>query len=470
MHEKRNKYLMKNTIIFAIGNIGTKFISFFLVPLYTNVLSTNDYGTIDLIYTISIVAVSIVTFNIAEAIMRFSLDKDADYDNIFSTGAVLFLISIFLSLIIFPICNLFESIGNYSLFVYIYIISLASCQISLAFLRGKELLLNYSIGNIVNAFCIAILNILFLSVFKWGIRGYFLAYIIANLITSIYAMIAGNVKKSVLKFNFDLKLTKEMLIFSVVLIPNTFMWWIMNSSDRIMVTAFIGASANGIYAVAYKIPTILSSLTTIFTQAWSYSAIKESSSNDKEDYSNTIYRKMLQIVLVLGTGLLLVIKPLMRVYVSAEYYEAWRYTPYLIVGFIFMTLGTFLATSYTVYKDSRGFLLSGLTGAVINVVLNWILIPLINVDGAALATCISYFFVFVYRVFDTRKYLRINIFVVRDLLGFCVLIVASIFIYNEKYSTIIMLFCFALEVIINYSLFKEIIITVTSYVRNKMRE
>ena len=91
--QNRNKYLMKNTVIFAIGNLGSRIINFFLVPLYTNLLSTEEYGVVDYIYTIGMLGVPIITLNISEAIMRFCLDKDADKYKIMSIGLMILTIA-----------------------------------------------------------------------------------------------------------------------------------------------------------------------------------------------------------------------------------------------------------------------------------------------------------------------------------------------------------------------------------------
>ena len=116
--QQRNKYLLKNTVIFSIGNFGTKIISFFLVPLYTNILTTREYGTVDLIYTIGMVLVPLLTLNIGESIMRFALDKDADCDKIMSTGITILIFGAIIGLLILPIANLFESVSNYSIYIY----------------------------------------------------------------------------------------------------------------------------------------------------------------------------------------------------------------------------------------------------------------------------------------------------------------------------------------------------------------
>lgn len=430
--QQRNKYLLKNTVIFSIGNFGTKIISFFLVPLYTNILTTREYGTVDLIYTIGMVLVPLLTLNIGESIMRFALDKDADCDKIMSTGITILIFGAIIGLLILPIANLFESVSNYSIYIYLYTLTLAFSQIFLCYLRGKEFLLKYSIGNIIQSLTIAIFNIIFLIGMKKGIEGYLMAYILANVCTGLYGFWAGKVNLVIKKYSIDIELSKNMIKYSVVLIPNSFMWWIMNSSDRMMVSAMISVTANGVYAVAYKIPTLLSTITTIFNQAWSYSAIREDESEDKEEYNNRVYDNLVTIVIVVATGLLMIMKPFLSVYVGKEYYAAWHYVPYLIVGFVFMTLGSFIATSYTVHKDSMGFLISGTVGAIINLILNFILIPMMGVSGAAFATCISYFGVFAYRIKDTQKYIKLRVFKRKQICGYALLILSAMTCYLDN--------------------------------------
>lgn len=257
-----------------------------------------------------------------------------------------------IGLVLIPICRCITEVSDYAMYVYFYVISLSASQLFLCDLRGKELLLKYSLGNILQTLMIAILNITFLLVFKMETGGYLLAYIIANFIVAIYAIIAGKGYKAFSFHNIDRCKLKEMIRYSVVLIPNTFMWWIMNSSDRVMVTYMIGAAANGIYAVSYKLPTLVSTLTGIFNQAWSYSAIREEGTRDETEYNNKMFKTLSAIAFMMGIGLLLLTKPFLRVYVADSYYDAWKYTPFLIVGCVYLTLGTFMATSYTVHKDS----------------------------------------------------------------------------------------------------------------------
>lgn len=408
---KRNRgtYLFKNTAIFALGNLGTKLVSFFLVPLYTNLLSAQEYGVVDLVTAVGAALAPLLILNISEAVMRFALEEGADRNGVMSTGLALFLAAIGAGLLIVPGAGLFLDLGRYAGYLYFYTVSVAGSQLFLSFLRGKEQLAAYSVGNILQALAMAGWNLFFLLCRKEGAAGYLKACICANALTIVYAFRAGDVWDVVRHFRLDGALAKSMVKYSAVLIPNSFLWWIMNASDRLLITAMEGAAANGIYAVAYKIPAMLSTISGVFSQAWMYSAIREKETPDKDAYSNSVLKGLTAVLLTLAAGVMLMLKPFMRLYVDSAYYSAWEYVPYLVVGVVFSSLAMFLATSYTVHKDSRGFLLSTFCGAVMNLLLNGVLIPIWGCTGAAAATCISYAAVFVYRAADTKKYVRLRL-------------------------------------------------------------
>lgn len=463
MASQRGKYLLKNSILFALGNFGTKFISFFLVPIYTNILTTSQYGTVDLIYTVGTLLVPMLTLNIGEAIMRFALDEDADQNAIMSTGIVGLVLTLILGAVAIPCGSFFTDVKPYVWYLYFYTVSLAFSQMFLCNLRGRELLLRYSIGNIIQTLSIALSNILFLVVLHKGIEGYLTAYIVSNLITAAYAFLAGHVWDSLVHFRIDKVLARQMILYSVVLIPNSFMWWIMNSSDRLMVTAMVGVAVNGIYAVAYKVPTILSTISTVFNLAWSYSAIREQSSEDKVAYNNTVYGDLMAIVSIGGSGFMMITKVFLKYYVGPDYYTAWMYTPILIIGFVFMTLGMFVATSYTVHKDSLGFLVSGTAGAIINVALNFCLIPIWGAMGAAIATCFSYFTVFVYRSWNTRKYLKLEVINIKYAIGIGLLVVSCFTVFIDSILGQILLI---VEFVLMLIVYKRLVLDIWRFVPN----
>lgn len=151
MRNSRNSYLIK-TLLYLLWEILDQNLFHFLIPLYTNALTTAEYGVVDLVATVGTVAVPLLTLNICESVMRFALDKDANTRKITQIGTRILLIGMMVGLLIFPICRSFDKISEYAVFVYFYVVSLAASQLYLSDLRGKELLIYYSIGNVLHTF------------------------------------------------------------------------------------------------------------------------------------------------------------------------------------------------------------------------------------------------------------------------------------------------------------------------------
>ena len=448
----RTKYLVKNTVIFAIGNVGSKIINFFLIPLFTNYLSTEQYGITDLIFTICSVAIPVIIFNINEAIIRFAMDKYADYNKIMSVGFVVLALSILLALPLYIIAWLYSPISQYRMYIYVYVLTYGVCEVNVFYLRGKEKLLSFSISNILRTLLTALFNMLFLVVLHLEISGYLIAFICANVITSIFAFFAGRIFEVFEKFSFDRQLFRDMIKYSLPLIPNSFMWWIIDSSDRIMITALVGVSVSGIYAISSKITALISFISTIFNQAYSYSALREEESTDRIDFNNKVLDILFAAVTLTGLCVMTIIKVFMKYYVAQEFFEAWYYAPPLIVGTCILVIATFFSVSYTVNKDSVGFLKSGALGAMVNIILNLILIPQLGALGAAIATCVSYIAIFIFRSKDIKKYIQMNIYSFRHIASVFILMVSASCVYTNQIIQIC--FC-AIGVFLTLMLYKE---------------
>ena len=176
-----------------------------------------------------------------------------------------------------------------------------------------------------------------------------------------------------------------------------------DASDRYILTFFCGAAVNGIYAVSYKIPTILSTLQSIFYNAWSVSAIKEFDKDDKDGFVGNIYTLYSSASLI-GCSIILILNPVIaRILYAKEFFEAWRYAPALLVGAVFNGLSLFEGCLFTAVKRTKDVSKTTLIGASVNTILNLILIPLIGAYGAAIATFCGYLTVWIVRTISLRK-------------------------------------------------------------------
>ena len=459
---KKNQYLAKNTFLFAIGNFGSKLISFLLVPIYTNILSTSGYGVLDIINVILTIGLPIITLNISESILRFLLDKDSNKDNILQICYYFSIISIIFSFMLIPIFNLIPEISTHSILIAIYLASSAISGIAMCYIRGVEKIKSYAIISIIKTSFIGILSIVFLVLLHMTIDGYLLAYILSEILAIILCFIFGVSDKKVKLSKPDIYLTKKMVSFSFFLIPNALMWWIINSMDRFMIIPMYGIDANGIYAVSSKVPAMLSIFTNIFNQAWLYSTVKneQNDKKDSEKYTNYIYSIFFKTIMLVAIILVLIIKPLLNIYVGKSFYTAWIYSIPIIVGTAFSSLGTFISSEYNLHKDSRGFLKSATIGALINLILNYALMSILGVMGAAIATCISFISVFIFRAIDIRKYKKIKYIDRKKIPYIITLITTSISIYIN---------CVFLN-ILTYTLISILVISYTKLIYKELKK
>lgn len=437
MSDAKNKYttLISNTIIFALGTFGSKLLVFLLMPLYTSVLTTAEYGAMDVVVNVSNMLLPLVIVSINDGVIRFGMDRAYKRRDVFSTGIWVSLAGFGIFLIFWPAMKKIGMISDYTALIYLYVLAAALQGVSAQFVRAMGLVRLFAFNGILNTLSTVVFNVLFLVVMKWGMYGYVLSVILSNVASMIFLWIAARLYRYMRWWKgIDRDTVREMIIYSLPLIPATIMWSITNVSDRFFVTHYLGEAQNGIYSVAYKLPTIISVISAIFTQAWQLSAIGERESDDREQFYSNIFKSYQTIVFLAAGGILLLIKPLMHLLVSDSFFEAWQYTPLLVVSVVFSCFSSYFASFYMASKKNIMAMVTIFLGALLNVVLNYYLIPIYGLNGAAGATAISYIFIFVIRAIDTRRLFCIDLGLRKLLLNSLLLgLQAWLLMQNDKY-------------------------------------
>ena len=403
---KKIKDLSKNTLLFTISSFGTKIVAFFLVPLYTYVLTTSEYGILDLLTTTVQLLIPIFTLNIQDAVLRFSLDKDYRPEDVISVGfKVIGLSSIALGIVlgIMYYAGLISLGGNYFLFVYIsYISGTVNNSLSM-YLKAKDKVRILAIWGIINTCVTCGLNVLLLIVLSLGVNGYIAAYVSGTIVADIGMFITGKVYQD---FRWKVKsadICRTMLFYSIPLVANTIGWWINQASDRYILSFFCGTAVNGIYAVAYKIPSILSAVQAVFYNAWSVSAITEFDKNDEDGFIGGVYSAYSAMSILACSAIMMMNLFIAQILYSKDFFQAWRCVPLLLVGTVFNGLGLFNGCIFTAVKKTKEISVTTVLGAAINTVFNFALIPFLGSQGAAAATLTGYFSIWLIRTIRMRK-------------------------------------------------------------------
>lgn len=453
------KNLSKNTLILGIGNFSSKILVFFLVPLYTSVLSTDEYGNYDLAVTTIQLLAPIITVNIADAVMRYLFDKDKNKEDVASIGFNYLAVSSVVFVLLLMICTqikrpAFLLDNTIWIFLYYigYIFQAYFCQLA----KGVERVIDICIAGVLGTLVTLLLNILLLLVFKTGIWGFFVANTLGNfaqILFYFFRIKAWKIIHSISRKSKNLQL--EMVKYSAPLILSSLAWAINNSLDKYMVNYFSGPSESGLLGIAYKIPTIMNVCSMFFIQAWQISAIAELESGNAKSFFSKVYIAFNTFVSVGCSGLILFTRPISRILFANEFYIAWKYVPFLLLSMCFSLSATFIGPLLAAKKDSKSMANSAVAGAIVNIVMNYILIKNIGVIGATIATAISSFVIFIFRkksandMFEREKTLK-------GYLSWIILVIQGIV---EVYfsSFIFSAGCLMLIIIINVSSIKYLI-------------
>lgn len=404
--DKYNK-LLKNSGIFFIANFGSKVLTFLLVRFYTEVLNTSEYGTIDLLNTTASLAFPIVTLCITEAVLRFSLDDIDHRQTIFSNGLLVTVLGNAAFVLLTPLLMRFEIFSNHIWLLYLLTLTNSLFTVTAHFARGIGESKLFAASGLLHTFFQIGLNLLFLLVFSWGVKGYILASILSNVITMLVVMSWGKLWKYIIPI-FDAPYLKQMLMYAMPLIPNAAFWWVMQSSDRYVIAYMLSASENGLYSAANKIPTIISTISTIFFQAWQISSVDEAKSEDKANFYSNVFHMLSMLLLCATSFIMVILQPFYHIFVEASYYSGWQCAPFLMCAMIFSCYSSFLGTNYVAMKKTNGVFATTVAGAVVNVVLNLVLTPVMGIYGTALATVAAFFVTWLVRAVDTRQFVKIQ--------------------------------------------------------------
>lgn len=425
----KGKYLSKNILVFTLSTLIPKLLSFFFVPYYTNILSTAEYGIIDIVTTTISLCLPVFSLNMAEGVMRFSLDDKGNAKHlIFGIkvtligGVVLFcLVSVLKTRDIFKqfdtiwfwIPLLFFVNSIYNLFQY--------------YLRAVDKTVLMVIVSCINSLIILSANIVSLGILHLGIAGFLLSsfsgFTISDIILFIGIISQIKNKKTI---NNEKYVPSEILKYCIPTIFTTIAWWVNSSLDRFFVIGLCGDSANGIYSIAYKIPNILGILQNIFIQAWTLSAIVEFDKNDENGFFGKIYETYNGLMVLSCSFIILLNEPLSKILYSKGFFEAWHYVPILLISSLFSALNGFIGSIFIAVKKTKICAYSTICSAIVNAGLNTILIPQYKLYGAAFATLVSYFVAWLIRFIVSRKYIHMKIKISYEIIGY-ILIIAQMY-------------------------------------------
>jgi O-antigen/teichoic acid export membrane protein len=376
-------------------------------------MTESEYGTADFLYQTLNVLYPVLTLCMADAAVRFGLDKGYNKKQVYSIAVFSTVLGMAFFALCSPALNLFDVFYGYGFLFYIYCYFSCFRSVAASFVRARGLVRLFAFDGILSTLTIVISNIILLKFLDLGVKGYIISIIISDVLSWCFlTVIAGLHKYLDLKY-INMGLFKQMLKYALPLIPTYVLWWVTSSSDRWFIVAMRGLDESGIYAAASKIPGLLMILTTLFFQAWQMSAIDNKDDRGLSKFFSEVYGVYSSLLFVAGAGIITLVKPLTYLLVGGDpeknYILAYHYTPVLIIAMLFQCLCQFLSSVYTVKKLSVNSLFTSLAAAGLNIPLNFLLIPKYGLYGAAIATALSYLICFIIRLINARAHVSFKV-------------------------------------------------------------
>ncbi len=454
LNSSKYRIIIINTIIFALGNLGSKLILFFLVPLYTRYLTSAEFGVSDLIMTLSSLLLPIMSLSISSSVLRFGMKKEYAIDSVLSTSMAIATLSAVFMLMMNPFFKVYGAIYPWRWYLIAITILSNYLEIGKSCLKAENQNRLFAELSVIQTLAICLLNIILIKNFDMGITGYLASNVGALAISIIITFTIGGLIKKINIHNYNTELSKMMLRYSIPLIISNVSWWIISSSDKVLIELELGASSLGIYTTATKIPSLMNVLLSVFIQAWNLSAIQERENNSKG--FNSLYNKVFEAfcILMCGSAILVIsfIKYFMLFYVSDDYYGAWIYIPLLIVAAVFYAFSGYLGSVYSALQKTSHDMWTSLIGSIVNIIITYYGVKILGIFGAVIGTVISYYLCYFLRKIDIGRFS-----------------IKTSFERSNYVNILLVMFCAIITMISQHEYYYNLLIIIFYYIYNRKK-
>lgn len=398
MKESKLHLFIENFLVYGLGGIISKIIPLIMVPIVTRIMPNSSYfGISDLANTVLSFASALAVMGMYDAMYRmFFESEDEEYKKDICSTALI--VTIFTSFVVFIVMCLLKDViakyafGDSNLTNLVYLTALATLvgatnSIISAPTRMQNKKKVFLIMNTVSPLLSYSISIPLL------LNGY---YVIA---LPLAALISAFTQEAIFYFlnkewfkyrRFKKQYVKPLLNIAIPLLPTFLIYWIFNSSDKLMITNFLGVESTGLYSVGSKLGHASQLIYTAFAGGWQYFAFSTMKEKNQVKNNSMIFEYLALVSFVCAMMMFTLSSPIYKLLFTQEYYSGFLIAPYLFLAPLLQMLYQVAVNQFLVVKKTWPSLFILSFGAIINVLLNLILIPLIGIEGAAIATLLGY--------------------------------------------------------------------------------
>lgn len=438
---KAYKNLLSDTVVFAAGSMLAKLIQFFLLPMYTALLTTEQYGIGELVNNMAELLYPICCLGVYEGVFRFALDKGEDKASVFTSGVIV-------ALALVPIVMSAAVVGYaFTGFDYTWQLT-ALClvdslkMICLQFSKGLGRTRLYAASGVIGTVALCVFGYAFLGVTHWGVLGYLYALLASQVVQLGIVVLGARMWRFFSPSKMSRHVVCRLLRYSLPMIPNALAWWFVNLSGRYIVLFSQGAAIAGLYTAASKLPSVMVMLVTIFQQAWQIFSAREYNEGDCDESFGVVFRVYTTFLLCSGSLVVALTEPLSRVMLSGEFFDARLFVPALMFGAIINGYSTYFGTIYNAAKRNSMIFVTTMIGAFANIVIGIALASVIGAWGPVVGSIAAYSIISISRAYDTRKLVKVKADVPYQVIGITVLLVEVILLsLDMPHATLLAICC-----------------------------
>ena len=438
----KKKELAKNTAILTFGKICTQSISFLLLPLYTAILDTTDYGTFDLLITYATLFLPLVNWQLDQGIFRFLLDARNDKEKQSGLFSTVFCVNTLQVLIFTTILGLFTAITKFrhGYFLIVYVVLHVYTALLLQFVRGLGRNTVYAIASFISAVMIVIFNVIALVVLKWQLSGLLASTIVSQTFTILYLMYAIKPWEYFNLQKVQRELGSQVVKYSLPLIPNNLAWWVVNVSDRMIVSHILGVAVNGIYTVANKFSNVFINFYNIVNLSWTESVSVHFNDEDRDEFLSETITILYRLFSCACFGIVALMPYIFPIMVNEKYNIAYNHVLILMYAMLLRVIVGLYSSVYIAQKNSKKIAYTSMAAALLNISIHLFLIGKIGLYAASLSTVAAFGIMAVIRYIDINKTIKMRISHFTFVSSVAVGIVLAIFYYiNSKIGNAVML-------------------------------
>lgn len=444
------KQLVNNTMIIFIGKSLPQILSFLLLPLYTSMISAEDYGYVDIIFTVGSLLMPLITLQLDSGLFRALIEHRGDRVTCQQIARNILIVAFMLfagfDILYCSITRLFSI--KYNGYVLLYINAYSFIGLVLGYFRGIGKDGIYAVLSSINGLLIIIFNIYFVAVMNLGGKGMLMAYALGMSCASLSGLLVILYQGRGIRIKIQLYKVKDILSYSVFLVFDSVSKWIVNLSDRFIISLFLSYSYNGIYAVSNKFPYVFMQIYNVFNLAWtemiSVQYDQEGITDEIKQINHNIGIALLYLSALVIAGMFVIFP----IFVDDAYADGLYYIPILIIAMYFNCKGAQLGGILIAQKKSRAIALTTMIGAFVNVIINIALIKELKLYAAAFSTLIAYLLMYALRKYVLRNTMNDNSY--KDYVLPLSITVSSIVVYYLQSNILKLINLLLVSVIIAY--------------------